>query len=143
MTSLLMATALCAACAYSYRDGSIDHSLTLHDSPATSVDVCAGYGSIYIFQIDKIATPSAGRSRPRLSTSLLGFQTMEAGNQRWLKVPYWSVIFLAATPSLIWARSQSRAYIRARRVRADRCASCGYDLRASPDRCPECGAPAK
>jgi hypothetical protein len=51
-------------------------------------------------------------------------------------VPYWlPVLCLAAPPAasmLRWAR-------RARRRQRGLCRQCGYDLRATPRRCPECG----
>lgn len=53
--------------------------------------------------------------------------------------PLWSVWALLALP-LPWAAwSFSRCVERARRIRRGCCGACGYDLRASPERCPECG----
>ena len=54
-----------------------------------------------------------------------------------LAVPYWLLAILAA--ALPFASLLARLRTRARRI-TGRCAACGYDLRATPDRCPECGA---
>ena len=51
-------------------------------------------------------------------------------------VPHAALAIPLAMPALLRA---SRAWKRLRGVRRGRCAMCGYDLRGSPDRCPECG----
>jgi hypothetical protein len=58
-------------------------------------------------------------------------------------VPYW--LLLAGT-TVIPATWLLHRYRHRRRSNEGRCSACGYDLRATPDRCPECGtipAPAK
>jgi hypothetical protein len=58
---------------------------------------------------------------------------------RHVLISWWMVM----APALVLpAVALARRYARRRRVVAGRCGECGYDLRASPDRCPECGTPA-
>ncbi len=53
--------------------------------------------------------------------------------------PYWSLAApLSVAPLLrLWISLRKRMARRSSRVGL--CATCGYDLRASPERCPECG----
>ena len=51
-------------------------------------------------------------------------------------VPLWFTAWLFAMPPGLWLRRYRR---RRDRIRRGLCLRCGYDLRASPDACPECG----
>jgi hypothetical protein len=51
-------------------------------------------------------------------------------------MPYWLLAAVTGACPVAWLSNNRR---RRRRSRLSQCLSCGYDLRASPERCPECG----
>ena len=61
------------------------------------------------------------------------------GSRQTALVPCWFFAICAGTLAavLLWGRRRMRVWLR----RQNRCERCGYDLRATPDRCPECGTP--
>jgi hypothetical protein len=62
------------------------------------------------------------------------------GRQWVVSVSWWLVALVACVlPTVRGVRAWARAR---RRAALGRCARCGYDLRATPERCPECGTAA-
>jgi hypothetical protein len=58
----------------------------------------------------------------------------------YLILPSWLVAALCAPLPLLWLRRCLRHRGSSPRAFQSRCSSCGYDLRGTPGRCPECGA---
>jgi hypothetical protein len=82
----------------------------------------------------------------RLNATLRNFgfgaeHTVVARNhESWLvMVPFWFVCMMLGGGGVLFRRL-ARLVLRRERRRAGLCVECGYDVHATPDRCPECGA---
>ena len=79
----------------------------------------------------------------------LGMGNLRLGEGRSLKtghlemfasLPLQYVIALSVPLPLYWLAAKRKQSMIDRRRMKGQCLKCGYDLRATPDRCPECGA---
>jgi hypothetical protein len=59
------------------------------------------------------------------------------GSYTYLGAPYWLLFLLTISAPALWALGWWK---RRRRFREGHCRDCGYDLRETPEKCPECGA---
>jgi hypothetical protein len=94
----------------------------------------------YVFTDDDVA--SAGPFARRWGLLLLdGSKSTNfpphLDRQTTVAVPYWLITLPWAIPPLLYLQAKAR---RSQRIARNCCPSCGYDLRASAGRCPECGA---
>ena len=120
-----------------------------HDAPSPYAGVPGappagpGFGRIATLASVYNDSPQSWRAlwhRPTYSRDFLGFQLIagtSGGNYRVAVVPLWAGLVVALLPVAV---PLVRRRIRAARRRRGRCAGCGYDVRATPGRCPECGA---
>ena len=94
---------------------------------------CHGFGGFQTDWIPKIGVPSGGGK----ATIYRFYYFAPFGGWLWvLEVPLWMPTILCAVMSSV---SGFPLYRRRKRRKLGLCVKCGYDLRASKDRRPECG----
>jgi hypothetical protein len=101
---------------------------TIHHQPPSAA---CRFGIIGV-ELDSYIMPLKSRHQPR--PVLLKYSGAYRGYR--LFIPHWLLALLYLVMPLGWFKGAIR---QRRRPKLGLCQKCGYDLRASPERCPECG----
>jgi len=113
--------------------GDLALGIVWRSSPAT-----APYGLRYRTEAT-LNLPAQLRQYPRHGfVGPIGWGTwVRPGSTQWvLLFPLWLIVSVLAILPIVWVY---RRTLGDRTNRTGICSTCGYDLRATPDRCPECG----
>jgi len=115
-----------------YQESPTTKVVSIQNTPLVSKGIFAPAPPSIKPQVSSIEIPQS-RTFDNVTGSLVTYSLV--GRRVW--IPYW--IIAAPTAALPASRIAARLR-RSRRARLNSCPTCGYDLRATPDRCPECGA---
>lgn len=85
-----------------------------------------------------VLTDTWGRRLRFPRAELRNYAVVAHSTRRILDIHFGYLVAVTATMPLIWA-VRNRSFFGRRRDGEARCLRCGYDLRASAGRCPECG----
>jgi len=101
-----------------------------------------GYVSVPLFEsrgIPNYPPPHIVWSHFGFRHRRLSYHAMKHILEMWyLEVPFWFLTLAFALPPIFGLTS----YLRKRKRSRTACPTCGYDMRATPERCPECGTAA-
>ena len=92
-------------------------------------------GAMQYFTYSRAAT----LYRPPATVAATGLAPFPRFRTPWVRVQLWLVLLILAAPLLAHAPATLRSWRARRRLARGLCPACGYDLRATPERCPECG----
>jgi hypothetical protein len=156
VASLFVSVAICVLWAGSFRRADLlGWMLSGPGRSRRQVVVDSSRGGLWVGYLRYARAPSADdepgpywrRTTPFAASNLrpnwLTFDAVHDRDPAWRRTgvmfPHWFAAALFALP----APALARRLLARRRASLGRCVRCGYDLRATPHRCPECGhAPA-
>jgi len=137
-TSYRLASSVWGYDTVSYRAGALNATWLRISAPRGHInaDIIGKWSSSsgYYAEPDRVLLPEISIDHCRLGIG---------GSWVWVEgtivLPYWPLFFGTTALPTMWLLAALARRKMVRRARAGLCVRCGYDLRATPDRCPECG----
>ena len=116
-------------------------SLSYRGTPASAPTLPAAWTHEKLAKTDPLAAIPGYRDAKSGLAGLYAAKNFRGPGSGVLVLPHWLLTAIAALLIAWSGRRLARQIIKRRRLQSNQCPTCGYDLRASPQTCPECGTP--